>query len=619
MNRTLLPNPFCSDVVTSAEQSLPVDVPEIHRQPFDVCRSAYETVVREHSSSSVLMHGEAGCGKTHLLSRLRRWLAREIEPFPSLAPGLLVSIRMETAPSQIWRHIRRRVAEELTRKAQGGVSPLDTILRRFAASHGGKLQDALEASEIVDLGLDLSKVIEHFEAGRHRRLCRAWMMGEGLSDADLEHLNLPPARVEEIEEDFAEANARRFVLAMNRLTAPRPVVFFFDQVEALGISQQGSASYALFSRAGAALVDGSNNALAISTILATFLGALEDGSMRSDYQRIGKQTTYLEPLDLAQGRALIDSRLALLAELKGQEPVPETELRAFYEQQHGRCNARKLIHEARRLFAEWQHCAVPTTSSVPVFLQAEFESLWANSEIRTQHEKVDAVLAHGLPVALEMLGRKTTNTDAGLTIDENGSSIQVVFINQFNMRSLAATLKRLIDKKTPLPSLCLVRDQRLLISRSAVATEKRLREIEQGGGRLIRVDVEALAALDAMRKLLTAATSGDLSSNGEAVEAKTVREWLAQNLPAEVEKFTSELLKAEPHRAEDLSSDALLELVGKHKIVPVDEVVRLIGWPREKIEDYAQTHPLHLRWFGGSRPVVCQAVASQTAQDNSHV
>lgn len=618
MNRTFLPNPFRSDVVTSPEQSLPVDVPEIHRQPFDVCRNAYETVLREHSSSSVLLHGEAGCGKTHLLSRLRRWLSAEIEPVPSLVPALLVSIRMETAPSQIWRHIRRRVADELTRKAPGGVSPLDAILHRFSASHAENLRDALDASEIVDLGLDLSKVLVHFEAGRQRRLCRAWMMGEGLSDRDLELLDLPPARVEEIEEDFAEANARRFVLAMNRLSALRPVVFFFDQVEALGISQQGSASYAPFSRAGAALVDGGDNILVISTILATFLRDLEDGSMRSDYQRISKETTYLEPLDLAQGHALIDSRLALVSELKGQEPIAEAGLRAFYEQQHGRCNARRLIHEARRLFAEWQNCAVPTMFSVPAFLQTEFESLWANADVRTQHEKADAVLAHGLPVALQLLCRKTTNTDAGLTIDGDGSNVQVVFINQFNMRSLAATLKRLLDKKTPLPSLCLVRDRRLLISRTAVATEQRLHEIEQGGGRLVRVDVEALAALDAMRKLLTVATSGDLSSNGEAVEAKTVREWLAQNLPAEVQKFAAELLKEEPRRQEEPVPDALLELVAKQKIVPVDEAVRLTGWTREKIEDYAQTHPLHLRWFGGSRPVVCQAVVSNATDEDGH-
>src|SRR6202000_1110153 len=105
---------------------------------------------------------------------------------------------------------------------------------------------------------------------------------------DLQLLNLPAAPLEEIEEDFAESNARRFVLAMVRLCAPSPVVFCFDQLEALGISQQGNRSFAPFSRMGAALIDETNNVLMISTILATFLGAAQDGSNTGDYQRISK-------------------------------------------------------------------------------------------------------------------------------------------------------------------------------------------------------------------------------------------------------------------------------------------------------------------------------------------
>jgi len=618
IDRKLLVNPFRSDVVSSPEQPLTVDVSEIHQQPFGLSRRIYEGVAGEHISSSVLLHGEAGCGKTHLLSRLRRWLAGEMDIKPSLAPAVFIGIRMETAPSQIWRHVRRRFAEDLTKKAQDGSCPLDGILGRFAAQYSGKLQDAFDGSDIRDLGLDLTKVLEHFQAGRHRRLCRAWLAGEGLSDSDLQLLNLPAAPLEEIEEDFAESNARRVVLAIVRLCAPSPVVFCFDQLEALGISQQGNRSFAPFSRMGAALIDETNNVLMISTILATFLQDAQNGSNASDYQRISKNVMPLHPLDRRLGRALIDSRLALIPELNGEDPIPEASLRAFYEQQHGSCNARRLIHEARRLFAEWQECA--TQPPVPTFdfLDREFESLWARSEARNGPGNADAILAHGLPVALQTLGRKAETTGSGVTIGDGPSRIEAVFVNHSNMTSLAATLKRLIDRKTEDAPLCLIRDRRLPVPVTAKATQERLRQIEERGGRLVRVEAEALAALDAMRQLLTAATSGDLSSNGETIEAKTVREWLSRNLPQEVQALAVQLLNEETPTHQDLSPDVLLELISRRKVVSLDEVVRATSWPREEIEDYARTHPLHVRWFGGSCPVVCQAVVAGSQKEIPH-
>jgi hypothetical protein len=615
MERKSLQNPFDSDVVTSPEQPIPADVAEIHEGPFKLCSGAYEKVAAVRFSWSVLLHGEAGCGKTHVLSRFRRWLSGQMGTKPSQAPALFVPIRMETAPSQIWRHIRRRFAQELAGRASDGTYPLDGILSCLAKPHPGGLTEALDAEKVQE---DLARVLESFAAGLHRRLCRAWLAGDGLSDADLQILNLYAGRPEEIEEEFGEDNARRVVLAIIRLAAPSPVVFCFDQVEALGIAMHGAGSYGPFGRVGAALVDETRNVLLVSTILTSFLPELQRGSMVSDYQRISKDVADLHPLDLKQGWALIDSRLALIPGLKGEDPISHSALRVFYEQQHNRCNARRLIHEARRLFAEWQECAPSAPVSTPEFLQAEFERLWAATEARSRPEMADAVLAHGLPVALQMLGRKTSSTDSGLTVEDAASRVDVVFINHSNMASLAGTLRRLLEKRTPGVSLRLVRDRRLPISPKAKATRERLKKIEEGGGRFVRVEAEALAALDAMRQLLTAATSGDLSSSGEAVEEKTVREWLRKNLPSEVQRFAAELLGEAAVAQQDIGADGLLELVGRRKVVSVDEAARATSWPKEKIEDYARTHPLDIRWFGGSCPVVCLAVAAASTKDTGH-
>jgi hypothetical protein len=569
-------------------------------------------VIHERCSLSVLLNGEAGCGKTHLLSRLQGWLSGQIGAPPLPPPAAIVAIRMETAPSQIWRHIRRRFAEQLTRHQVGGTCALDAILDRFAAPYAGDFRAAVEASELADLSHDLFSALEHFRAGTERRLCRAWLSGDGLSDADLSLLNLPLARPEEVEEDYAESSARRMVLAITRMSAPSPLVFFFDQVEALGIAAQGERGFALFARAGAALVDGSINVLMISTVLSSFLRDLQDGSTQSDYDRISKWVMDLHPLTLKQGSALIDSRLALAPEIQGQSPIQQSALESIFSAAHGSCCARRLIHEARRLFAQWQEIAPAPEET----LDHEFERVWAQA--RDHPEAADTVLAHGLPAAFDLLGIKTLCNDAGIVAGNGASRANIVFINQTNMTSLAAALKRLVDKKTSGELLCLLRDQRLPIGKGAKITLERLKTIEGSGGRFIRVEAEALTALDAMRRLLTSATSGDLSLNGEAVDAKTVREWLSKNLPPEVERLASELLGEAAAAEQDINSDALLELVGLRKVVSVDEASQTTSWSKEKIEEYARTHPLLIRWFGGSCPVVCLAFAAASATETDY-
>jgi hypothetical protein len=72
----------------------------------------------------------------------------------------------------------------------------------------------------------------------------------------------------------------------------------------------------------------------------------------------------------------------------------------------------------------------------------------------------------------------------------------------------------------------------------------------QAGGRVVRVEAEALAALDAMRRLLAVATGGDLSLGGDTVEGATVRDWLKRNLPTQITDFAGCILAAQPENGD---------------------------------------------------------------------
>ena len=96
--RTVL-NPFDSDIVADPDNAAPVDVPRIHEGAFALCKRGYERVAVEGRSWSVFLNGSAGCGKTHLLSRLRRWLKGELDAQPPKPAALFVAVRMETSPA----------------------------------------------------------------------------------------------------------------------------------------------------------------------------------------------------------------------------------------------------------------------------------------------------------------------------------------------------------------------------------------------------------------------------------------------------------------------------------------------------------------------------------------
>ena len=103
---SLLPNPFARDVVGSPLDDAKADVPRINQAASEKCLQLVDRVAAQRESESLLLFGEPGSGKTHLLSRLRAHLDR----YQAQRPVLFVSLRMQTSASMIWRFVRREMA-----------------------------------------------------------------------------------------------------------------------------------------------------------------------------------------------------------------------------------------------------------------------------------------------------------------------------------------------------------------------------------------------------------------------------------------------------------------------------------------------------------------------------
>ncbi len=133
---------------------------------------------------------------------------------------------------------------------------------------------------------------------------------------------------------------------------------------------------------------------------------------------------------------------------------------------------------------------------------------------------------------------------------------------QSNMRSLATQLKRLKQQMSlrRLDRLVLVRESRVPLSPTAKVARQTLEELEQQQAVIIFPAVEALAALDALRELLSDAKSGDLACQGQAVSPQSVEEWLSAHLSASVLRdFVDDVLRKSASSAINMSEASALE------------------------------------------------------------
>lgn len=221
-------NPFSNWIVGDPWDTEEGDVSEIGRKAFQTSLEAIETTAQRHRSTSVLLYGEPGTGKTHLIRRLRTHLAlKRSEKCPK---SIFVYIRMETSATMIWRHIRRRLVEDLLRPASSDNTQLYGLLMQRLAMPGsrGELLDEwkreisdgsplnreafAEVLEIIlnhipaddlktleifdeldgetDLPWELRQALRHVTHRRHETLTRAWLRGDSLAEADLGRMGI---------------------------------------------------------------------------------------------------------------------------------------------------------------------------------------------------------------------------------------------------------------------------------------------------------------------------------------------------------------------------------------------------------------------------------------------
>jgi hypothetical protein len=547
-----VPNPFRDNVVQDAWQS-PSDVVDIHSAAFSACRAGIDSASRG-VPDSLLIYGPAGSGKTHLLTRLQRHLAQTARDAPDqVLRCVFVFVRLQTAPQLLWQHLRKRLATDLMRRDQG-VTQLQRLIAHQIGMRAGKSpraavfrvrvlegdnQAALtaqvaELTSSLNLPRDLSLVIEHLTSSRSVRDATAWLSGESLPENALTQLGLGP----DGQEDREQA-ARETVTALCRLAGETlPIVFCFDQVEALQRSSDDKEAFFRFGQMAADLHDTDPNVFLVTCLQSAALTLFRDAIRSADFQRMAKRHAVLEPLGVRQVEELIRSRLDSAPELaalrreKLAEPFFPFSRRFIGElsADPASCVPRAVLSQAARRFEELQNHASARIETGE-FLATELFLRKQAALPELSPADTARLVIQGSQLLAKLGGHGVTERDSGsadLVLGGPRAKVALSVRNEADGRSLGPKLKALLDEhpRKDEARLVIVRDPRLNIAKTAVKTREHLAKLQAKGAVVVEPTLAALAALEALQSIISDAKSGDLANDGEPVQEGAVLTWL---------------------------------------------------------------------------------------------
>ncbi len=593
----VIPNPFSDAAVGSVWEGIAIDVPQIHADVSDSLLGTIDERARGHHHRCVMLYGDAGSGKTHVLRRLRLTLEQNA---PRVAPFSWV--RMQTSPSMMWRHVRRNLADDLARRPFRNSTQLRLIL--------SERKDRLET--VGDR--DLAVVLEHLAEGRFQRDARAWLAGSSLPDAALEAMRLG---VPDVEEEAFEDESRRIVYALAAFIAPSPVVLCLDQLEALQSHPGDRNGLFAIGKLLASLHDDVPNAVVIGCVQTGLVADLAATLSKAEQDRY--QAKGLLPLDAAGVRALVHARLAASPEIAAIRPAGASEywpirldrLDPLITSREG-LSARRVIFECEQMFRETQLLPVDNTS-LEDRLYEKLQERAAAAAAELSSDTSSPVISDALPRLLHLTGARIVRTNLPKWIDHlcisaDGRRTGIVLAND-RPRTLWRKLDRIGREWNPEDyGLVILRDAMNPLKPSASGSLHRLEELERRGARLSNPSREALVALDAARRLLADVESGDLTYRGEKVVISTVEEWVRQNLSEPVADLLNVVSGPANGRELDRLRLELASYLSDQKLAPVSEAASALGWTEQQVEDCAHQSPDQFGLLAGIEPVVFEKI-----------
>lgn len=645
-------DPFDNAIVSDAWSALKGDVPTVHQDIYEQCTTRVHESWAEKQPKSLLIHGSAGSGKTHLLARLRSAMTTADEG------PIFCYVRLSTAPNMIRRHLRRCLVNDLVRYDPGGMSQLDHVvvsaldnqLQIGAPTPPGSLAARLEAlrsetsqwevargafqniAQRLQIDFNLARTCGYWLKGRRRADVVEWLTTGDLPDESRSAMGLT-ARVEEDADESPEQIAGELVNSLIRLiTETRALVLCFDQIEALQTRPGDRDGFHAFGRMVSDVFDLGLPTVFITCAQSMLLPAIKTHIPQPFFDRLAQDERVLAQLSDQQARDLIRSRIDAWDESVSAARCQDDPLWPLNEEVLGRfmaegdCTPRRLFSLCRAALPYSGRKAV----SPDAHLLGEFETRReaALGAIPDAH----GTFVHGLSQWITARGRHHAFTpedrrDVDVIISPKDESTQerslVIGVCNQKHNALTARLKRIRDEH----AVCgedriVVREAFRPIPRTAVKAREHWDAIGRGDAgagcsrvRRLRVSAEALAALEAIRAILSDARAGDLTHEGETVSPETVEAWIKTHLLDEsLEQLVAELVHGVSEAAgteptDSLLRDNVLEVLQARHVVSLSDLASEVKCNESALVDLVTSNDPALGVLGSPPSVVFERVA----------
>ena len=639
-----------------------VDLPSLNASVSDAIeasvgkvRSVARSEPQALRSSSLVVLGPPGAGKTHLFSRLRRRLGPRAV-FVHLRP----LVHMEITPRFVLGEIVKQLGY-VTHGASGvpqahalvgsllahlrgeGTFFPQAFLAECEALADSEREARLDAAVEQVLGVwqeaDESYLrrllqVPFAKTAAMQRALLAWLSGRDCDVTQLQRIGATAS----LGEDLA-LSALRTLSAVASLGAP--IVLVFDQLENL-VDAEGPGSRLLaYANLTAELVDSMRGLVLVHMALDTeWSRGIEPALNLSQRSRLlmGRETLGLP--SPKEREELLRLWIDRLPERSLPYPWPFSEAQAIRLCQRPGVTPRMLLVECRRAFqgepVELDEEPRAETTAPPVGaaaldsqgLEVEWEERLsaaraAAEQASERREPIDpSRLADGLLACSQFLGTAELSplksTDCvQLKLTQGSRSVRLAFLHQAHHKSLGSALAKL-SSIAQRESVVALRERAhdlpptwkdTLAKRSALLATGRARWVW-----FERDDAERLLALDS---LLQAARSGDLTdARGAPISAVTVAEWAGAKLDIPMwtivrdvlglgEDGEPELEVAPRQTSSDATSKTALSLVRRLRIASLDRVVREVTRldplaTRASVVAELEASSSEVRWFGRS-------------------
>ena len=588
-------NPFGDSAFGSPWNEIPADVPSINDAAFRAVLSELTQVRMGAKGTSIVITGEPGSGKTHLLGRLRKTIGRDIT---------YIYVRCNASAVTLWRHFRAALAADLLKQESGQPSRLQRVLQ----------QEPDRLDQVT--GLSLRRVLNCYGEGRHIHAASAWLRGEALAQPDLDALGIG---AENNDEDRSrESEAKDVVNGLLEFLAPDPTVVCFDQVEALQTYRGDEEGFHAIGALISELKDKHSHLLLVSCLLSTFEDLFDRLPNKADRDRWLQQKVTLRPIEwndalkLVAGRLDSSPDLALQRRERPQDPLwpvnPEA-LKPLFEIT-GLCLPRTLIQACKKEFESLFGDQVEPSPGLSRedFLQQEYEKNVNEARLVVARQGADKVLGESLPWLLQSSGLSPVGADAdrsryanlAFRSDLGAFAVSLCWCRGNELTGRLRRIERYWQRGDL--GLKILRDPSV---KPGPRGEQLLGTIKSRGGQEVHPLPEALAALQAIHSMITAARSGDLTQDGQEISEQEVTQWSLSNLSPQLEKLRDDLMGREPS---DPSLAKLAALLAERKVLEAKVAARELSMTLEEVSACARRHSMRFGLLAGPPVVLFQAV-----------